>query len=461
MKTSVRIIVLSLIVIAVTASAQTVHHGEVAANGSLYFRAEPLNNVFNGKEDNVYYYVHLQGLDKVNTTVKEHVPVNISVVLDRSGSMDGDKLSYAKEALKYVIQQLDSRDVLSVVLHDTDVEVFLTPQRIENKTELLQRVDKIKIANSTNLEGGIRKGYELVKSAKKLIGAEMINRVLLLSDGHANVGVTDPEALSAITRTYFQEDHISISTFGVGNDYNENLMAKIAQQGGGMYYFIYSPEKLPAVFSEEMKGLSHVVAKNAVLKITFPDEILSYERTFAFGSTLKGNTLELTFGDLFANEQKAILIRFKTKNKLKTAFVIEAALHYDNSNTEPMLALNDVKRSELKPAADEKEFENGFNHSASEGYALELSSELYDEAVEAANSERYTEAKTKVKEATTLLDLHFKRNGENLFLREFDTKLKEYEKLIDDMKHMDRETFHYNVKLFKESSAKRKIRAKF
>ncbi len=459
MKNSGKLLMMTLLMV-VSVKAQKVHHGELAANGSIYFRAEPVNNFLPDKAGNIYYYMHLQGVEKTLTDTKEHVPLNISVVLDRSGSMEGDKLNYAKEALKYVVNHLDNRDVLSIVLYESGVEVFLEPQRLEDKPGLLKKIDKITTAGSTNMEGGIRKGYELVKRAKKLMGSEMINRVLLLSDGLANVGISDPEALSAITKNFFEEEHISISTFGVGNDYNENLMAKIALQGGGLYYFIYSPEKLPALFDEELKGMSKVIAKNTILKIKFPEE-LTYERTFNFSSNLKNNVLEISFNDFFAGEQKSILVCFKTKGKLNAPITIECSLDYSNANTEPMLTVTDLKRSEIKLAKDTKEYDSGYNHAASEGYALGITQELYDHAVENANTEHYAEAKTKVKEAREILDNHFKKVGENTFLRDFDKKLSEYALLIDSMKDMDRETFRYNIKLSKEDGFKRKIRSKF
>lgn len=460
MKAKIQLFLLIVVSVISGATAQNVHHGALTNNGSIYFRAEPVNNFLPDKAGDIFYYIHLQGTEKTLQGAKEHVPLNISLVVDRSGSMEGDKLNYTKEALKYVINQLDSRDVVSIVLYDTGVEVFLEPTRLEDKNELLKRIDKIQTLGSTNLEGGIRKGYELVKKAKKLIGGEMINRVLLLSDGLANVGVSDPEALSAITKGYFEESHISISTFGVGNDYNENLMAKIALQGGGLYYFIYSPEKLPEIFNEELKGLSKVIAKNTVLKIKFPEQ-LTYDRTYSFSSNLKGNTLEITFSDLFAEEQKSILIGFKTKGKLNAPITLECSLEYSNANADPMVAIADVRKSEMKIAANQAEYDGGYNHAASEGYALEITSDLYDHAVEEANTEHYADAKAKVKEARDILDVHFKKVGENLFLRDFDKKLSEYALLIDNMKDMDRETFRYNIKLTKADSFKRRVRSKF
>jgi Ca-activated chloride channel homolog len=439
-----------ILALALSTGAQTsVHHGELTANGSLYFRAEPVNNFVTDKTDLVYYYVHLQGTEK-KVTSQKHVPLNLSVVIDRSGSMEGDKFRYTKDAVKYVVNHLHSNDVLSIVTYETGVEVLLSPQRIEDKESLLKKIDALVTAGSTNMEGGLRKGYELVKNTKKLVGDEMIHRVLLLSDGLANVGISDPVQLSAICREQFEKERISISTFGVGNDYNEDLMAKVALQGGGKYYFINNPDQLPAMFGEEVKGMSEVVAKSTVVKIKFPSE-LSYERTYAYNSTLNGNSLSISFNDIFAKEQKSLLVAFKTNRKIKGPFTIECELSYSNSSSDSIVPVTDLRKSELKFTGDEKEYSSGYNRAASEGYVLEICAELYEQAVQLSDGEHYDNAKKKIKEAMDILDRHFKALGENMFLRDFEKKLAEYITLIDNMKNMDRETVKLNIKYKKHA----------
>ena len=420
------------------------HHGPVAANGSLYFKAEPLNNYFNDVSDNIYYYIHLQGLDA--TPSENHVPLNLSVVLDKSGSMSGKKINYAKEALKYIINNLGEDDYLSIVLYDTDVEVLFSQQKLKNRQEVLKMVDEISSGSSTNLEGGIRKGYEQVKITKNIIEKEMINRVILLSDGLANVGITDSEQLSAITKGFFTEDHISISTFGVGADYNEDLMANIALQGGGKYYFIDSPEKLPEMFKDELNGISQVIAKNTKIEITFPYNDLVHEKTYAYNSTVNGNKLSISFNDIFASEQKSILIVFKKKRKLKDSMDISCVLTYANTMNDNQVNIVDGRSSTLKFAKDKQVYDGGFNKAASEGYAMEIAAEMYNDATFLCNQEHYKEAKQKTREAIEFLDKHFQLIGENTYLRELQDNLKEYEKMIDDMKKMDRVSFSLNLK---------------
>jgi Ca-activated chloride channel family protein len=447
-------ILLTLLLASTFLEAQTyVHHGELTANGSLYFRAEPVNNFVTDKSGLVYYYVHLQGTERQSTS-KKHVPLNLSIVIDRSGSMEGDKLRYTKEAVKYVVNHLDPKDVLSIVTYESGVEVLLEPQRIEDKESLLKKIDAITTAGSTNMEGGLRKGYELIRNSKKLVGDDLVNRLILLSDGLANVGISDPVQLSAITRDAFEKDHVSITTFGVGTDYNEDLMARIALQGGGKYYFISNPDQLPGLFGEEMQGMSDVVAKNTFLKIKFPSE-LSYERTYAYNSELNDNSLTIRFNDIFAREQKSVLVAFRPKGKPKAPFTITCELGYTNSASDSLLGVTDSRSSEIKFTADEKEYSSGYNRAASEGYVLEITAELYEQAVQLSDAEHYDDAKKKVQQAMDILEKHFKSFGENTFLRDFEKKLAEYQSLIESMKNMDRETVKLNIKFEKQKHFRR------
>ena len=121
----------------------------------------------NGNKKEIYVYVELQGGE--NKQDKARAPLNLSLVVDRSGSMSGDKLKYAKQAMDFVIDQLGSEDYLSMVQYDSDVQVLQTSEMVQDKRALHQKVDKIRDGGSTNLCGGMQEGYVQVRSYKREI----------------------------------------------------------------------------------------------------------------------------------------------------------------------------------------------------------------------------------------------------------------------------------------------------
>ncbi len=192
-------------------------------------------------------------------------PMNIAVVLDRSGSMaDERKIDYAKSALDKVIDQLNSEDIFSLVVYDDVIDVLRSAERVgNNKSGIKRLVGEIYPRNSTNLGGGMIEGFRQVERNR---GREYVNRVILLSDGLANQGITDPRELNRIARND-RNKSISLTTMGVGLDYNENLMVGLAESGGGNYYFIESPSQLASIMSKEFNSVSSVVAQNAYIEL--------------------------------------------------------------------------------------------------------------------------------------------------------------------------------------------------
>ena len=158
---------------------------------------------------------------RVELQERERRPMNISVVLDRSGSMsDERKMDYAKSAVSTLIDQLQTEDIFSLVVYDDVVDVVRSASKVGNKQNLKRLLSDIYPRNSTNLGGGMMEG---LRQVERNIGREYVNRVILLSDGLANQGVTDPHELNRIAKRY-RAKSISVTTMGVGLDYNDNLM---------------------------------------------------------------------------------------------------------------------------------------------------------------------------------------------------------------------------------------------
>jgi Ca-activated chloride channel family protein len=238
---------------------------------------------------------------------KERLPLNICVVLDRSGSMsDEGKLTYAKEAIKFVIKNMNKNDIFSLVVYDDDVEVIINPVKVTDKNVLNEAVDKIEVRGSTNLSGGMLEGYNQVKKNFK---SGQVNRVLLISDGLANVGVTDPSAIQRNARERSREG-ITISTFGVGRDFNEKLMAGISEYGNANYYFIDRSDRIPEIFLRELEGLLAVVAQNCgiLVRPAAGTEILD---VFGYKYERRGGDIFVKLGDVVSEEKKLVLIKMK------------------------------------------------------------------------------------------------------------------------------------------------------
>lgn len=231
-------------------------------------------------------------------------PMNVAVVLDRSGSMDEErKIEFARQSVISLIDQLSSADYLSIVIYDNVIETLVPTQRVRDKAHLKSLVREVYPRGATNLGGGMMEGFRQVE---QMISEEMINRVILLSDGLANKGVTDPLELNRIARKY-RSRGVSLTTMGMGLDYNENLMVGLAEAGGGNYYFIESPRQLASIFEREVRSLTYVVAQNARIAITSGKgvritDVIGYEWH------REGNQISIDVGDIYANDHRELTI---------------------------------------------------------------------------------------------------------------------------------------------------------
>lgn len=178
--------------------------------------------------------------------------LNLGLVLDRSGSMEQEnKIEYARAAARFAVQELLPTDRVSVTIFDSEIQTVVPNTFAENKAQILQIIDGIQPRHTTALHAGWKEG-----SAQ--VGATLIpgrlNRVLLLSDGLANVGETNSDIIASDVRMATQRG-VSTTTLGLGVEYNEDLLEAMAISGDGNYYYIQSPQQLPVIFAAELSGL--------------------------------------------------------------------------------------------------------------------------------------------------------------------------------------------------------------
>jgi Ca-activated chloride channel family protein len=173
-------------------------------------------------------------------------PTAFTVVLDRSGSMSGAPIDHAKQACREVIKNLRPEDYFSLVVFDTSAQVVIPLERPVNRFVWYQLIEQIQSGASTNLMGGWLLGRdELLKADKTADGIAPIRKILLLTDGHLNAGITESDRVEALTRAGMEKDEIRTSCLGFGDGYNEQILAAMSKAGQGQLHDADSPEKIP------------------------------------------------------------------------------------------------------------------------------------------------------------------------------------------------------------------------
>ncbi|MBU2102167.1 MAG: VWA domain-containing protein, partial [Candidatus Omnitrophica bacterium] len=196
--------------------------------------------------------------------------LNIAVVLDKSGSMaSNQKIENAKRGVIEIIQRMEKGDIFALITYDTHPRLLIPAQVIEDKDSLIDYVWSITAGGSTALYGGVELGAIQVR---RHLGAQYLNRVVLLSDGLANVGPQNTQDLAQLGNRLSREG-ITVSTIGLGLDYNEDLMAALAQEGEGNFYFSRNSDELPMIFAEEIGEAATLLAQNINVAIECADGV--------------------------------------------------------------------------------------------------------------------------------------------------------------------------------------------
>jgi Ca-activated chloride channel family protein len=236
-------------------------------------------------------------------------PVRLALVLDRSGSMAGEKLATAKAAAYAVVDRLDERDRCAVAVFDDRVDVVqdAVPVTAEVKRRVRAELARIEARAQTALHEGWLTGARAIAGDERRDGA--LGRVFLLTDGLANVGETDPERIAAEALGIRENAAIGTSTFGIGADYNEALLGPMAVAGGGQFHHLRSPEEITNTFVGELGELFAVAARNVVLEIEV-DPRVTVDVVSAYRGSARAGGVAVGLGDLIGGEERHVVVRF-------------------------------------------------------------------------------------------------------------------------------------------------------
>lgn len=233
----------------------------------------------------------------------DRLPLNLAAVVDRSGSMHGPKLAYTKQALLFLVDQVGPQDYLSVITYDDHVETLLPSTHVIRKGPLKAELAQIESGGSTNLSGGMATGMQQIARHAR---SRQVNRTLLMTDGLANVGVTDPDTLINWAKSW-RERGLTLSTLGVGDDFAEDLLVALAEAGGGNFHYIADPDKIPAIFAQELSGLLQVSAQALRLRVEVEPGV-AIDGVIGYPPSGSPHAMELSLPDIYSGEVKSVLL---------------------------------------------------------------------------------------------------------------------------------------------------------
>lgn len=251
-------------------------------------------------------------------------PLALALVLDRSGSMAGRKLETTKACVAWLTRRLAGDDHVAVVAYDDAVELRhpLTPVDAKTVAPVLAAIVP---RGTTNLSGGWLKGLEVLRGAS----ADATRRVLLLTDGLANVGITDPATLAHLAAGA-RDDGVSTTTIGFGADFDEALLTAMADAGGGSAHFAETPDAAPGIFAAEFEGLVAVVAQNVSVEIRPRPQVRAVAVLNDYPVTPVPGGLQLALGDAYGGERRSVVFELHLQAPVSPgpAPVAEVVLRY-------------------------------------------------------------------------------------------------------------------------------------
>jgi Ca-activated chloride channel homolog len=228
------------------------------------------------------------------------------VVLDRSGSMSGGRLEAAKRGILELVARLDDRDSFGLVSFDREVQVVVPAGRVGDigRAAIAQATAAITTGGTTNLSAGYLRGVQEARRAAGPAGATIV----LLSDGHANVGVTDPQKLRQVAATEGAHQ-VTTSTIGIGEGYDENLLAAIAAGGNGNHSFAAHADAAAAALVGEVDGLLGTTVQAASLLITPTADVSTVGVLNELPSQAVAGGVMVELGDFYSGEVRRILVQ--------------------------------------------------------------------------------------------------------------------------------------------------------
>ena len=333
-------------------------------------------------------------------------PVNLAVVVDTSGSMAGaGKITHARMAARELVGQLHPEDTFSLVTFDDRGRVRVASTAVTDRAALDRAIQGIQPDGGTNLHSGLELGLEQL-SRPDLGG---VKRVVLLSDGQANVGITDSASLARLAGSRVEQG-ITVSGLGLGLDYNEDLLAAMSDSGGGRYRFVDRPGQLARLFAEELHQMTAIAGRGVALDVRLPAGV-ALQEVYGWDSDVTRDGYRVFLGDMHGGESRKVVarVRVSPSARLGEMEVGSGRLSYADPETEaPLGALAEVT---ARVTDDRRVATASVNAPAADKAAQAVSATHMEKAIRAYEAGDGAEQRAQVAAASGVLRSTSSRTG--------------------------------------------------
>ncbi len=353
-----------------------------------------------GKSQRAFLRVALTGFEIDRPS--ERPPVNAAIVLDKSGSMSGEKIQRAREAAIMALDSLSEGDYVSVVTYDGTVRVVVPATEVSRRYWIADAIRTINAGGSTALFAGVSKGAGEVR---KYLAHQRVNRVILLSDGLANVGPSTPGELGRLGSTLGTEG-ISVTTIGLGLGYNEDLMTQLAGYSDGNHAFVERPGDLARIFENEFQTAKNVVAKDLDIVIHCERGIRPI-RVLGRESDIAGQTVRARMNQLSSRQEKFVVLEVEIPagDEGQNQKLASVDVSYANLYTKKSARLNNSVS--VQYTRSEKEVKEKANKAVMSSSIKQMANEMSKDAVRLRDQGRVEEAQELLKEGAKNIEQEF------------------------------------------------------
>jgi Ca-activated chloride channel family protein len=398
------------------------------------------------QKQKVYLRVSLTGLPLQQ---QKRVPINVALVIDKSGSMQGEKITNAKKAAIMAVEHLRPDDIISVITYDHQAEILLPATKASDKEFIIQNINNLKAGGSTALYDGMEKA---AKEIRKFLDRKRVNRIVLVSDGLANVGPSTPEELGKLGAA-LGEENISVTTIGLGLGYNEDLMTQLAKKSDGNHAFVEEASDLLAFFEHEFSDILSVVSQEVNVTIICGEGIRPL-RVLGRDAKILAQQVFVKLNQLYSEQEKYILLELevsahKAGEELMIAGIAVVYRRMDNDKMERMSNMARASFTDSFEIVAEKT-----NVSVMTAVAEQLAVEKNELAVKLRDEGKIKEAqRVLIENANKLGEEAAKYNSKSL------EKLKEMN--LDDAKNLEGNKWVKQRKLMRKKQYKSKTQQKY